>query len=232
MDLSDYSSPPIPATTVPTPMDATTMRRWVLLVVALGLVVYAYGVSQTCYLGITRVSLASWLLGYWGRGGDYAHGYVVPIVAAGVFYWKWRKALRGIPLSTAGAGLSVVVAAIAIYYFGVKAQNPRLVAGSLVIMVFGLIYYLAGWTWAKQLWFPCVFLVFMIPLNFLEESVAFPLRVFVANLSVKVLNVFGLGVLQDECNFKEKHKQAADRHDRAARYMGLRLCELAGDIQA
>lgn len=39
-----------------------------------------------------------------------------------------------------------------------------------------------------------------------------------------------LGVLQDECNFKEKHKLPADRHDRAARYMGLKLCELANDI--
>jgi tetratricopeptide (TPR) repeat protein len=39
-----------------------------------------------------------------------------------------------------------------------------------------------------------------------------------------------LGVLQDECNFKEKHKQVADRHDRAARYMSLKLCELAADI--
>ena len=39
-----------------------------------------------------------------------------------------------------------------------------------------------------------------------------------------------IGVLQDECNFKEKHKLPADRHDRAARYMGLKLCELAADI--
>ncbi len=39
-----------------------------------------------------------------------------------------------------------------------------------------------------------------------------------------------LNVLQDECNFKEKHKQVADRHDRAGRYMGLKLCELAADI--
>jgi exosortase len=84
-----------------------------------------------------------------------------------------------------------------IYYVGVKAQNPRVIAGSLVVMVFGLIYYLAGWEWAKQLWFPCAFLIFMIPLNFLEESVAFPLRVFVANLSVKFLNGFGLDVIQD-----------------------------------
>lgn len=39
-----------------------------------------------------------------------------------------------------------------------------------------------------------------------------------------------LGVLQDECNFKERHKQVADRHDRARRYMGTKLCALAEDI--
>lgn len=39
-----------------------------------------------------------------------------------------------------------------------------------------------------------------------------------------------LGVLQDECKFKDKHKLASDRHDRAGRYIGLKLCFLAEDI--
>ena len=181
----------------PAAMDPGTTRRWVLLGVAAALVVYAYGISNTCYLGITPVSLASWLLAYWARGSDYAHGYVVPIVAGGVFYWKWRTSLRHVPLGTSNAGLAVLVFAVLLYYVGVKAQNPRVVAGSLVVMIFGLIYYLAGWKWAKELWFPCVFLLFMIPLNFLEEQVAFPLRMLVANLSVKFLNFFGLDVFQD-----------------------------------
>jgi hypothetical protein len=36
--------------------------------------------------------------------------------------------------------------------------------------------------------------------------------------------------LQDECHFKERHKLISDRHDRASRYMGLKLCALAEDI--
>lgn len=39
-----------------------------------------------------------------------------------------------------------------------------------------------------------------------------------------------LAVLQDECHFKERHKLISDRHDRAARYMALKLCALAEDI--
>jgi hypothetical protein len=39
-----------------------------------------------------------------------------------------------------------------------------------------------------------------------------------------------LNVLQDECKFKERHKLISDRHDRANRYVGLKLCALAEDI--
>jgi hypothetical protein len=39
-----------------------------------------------------------------------------------------------------------------------------------------------------------------------------------------------LGVLQDECHFKERHKLQTDRHDRAGRYIAMKLCALAEDI--
>ena len=190
------SSQSIPESERPS-LDGSATRRWVLLGVAFALMVYAYAIKSTCFVNLRPVSLVGWLLTFWARGGEYAHGYAVPIVAAGVFVWKWRTALHKIPLSTSNLGLVVLITAVMLYYFGVKGQNPRLIAGSLVVMIFGLIFYLAGWQWAKHLWFPCVFLMFMIPLNFLEEQVAFPLRMLVANLSVKFLNFFGLGVVQD-----------------------------------
>lgn len=39
-----------------------------------------------------------------------------------------------------------------------------------------------------------------------------------------------LAVLQDECNFKEKHKLAENRHDRAGRYIKDKLCVLGEEI--
>jgi tetratricopeptide (TPR) repeat protein len=39
-----------------------------------------------------------------------------------------------------------------------------------------------------------------------------------------------LGVLEDECHFKKRHATDADRHARAARYVGFKLCFLAQSI--
>lgn len=172
-------------------------RRWLLVAAVLALVFYAYGVSKTCALGVTPTSTLGWLFAYWSRGGEYAHGYVVPIIAAGLFVWLWRRQLVDAPLSPARSGLAVIVLAALLYWVGVRGANPRLVAISLVVLIFGLILYAGGWRWAVALWFPCAFLVFMIPLNFLEPYVSFPLRIFVARISTVLLQVLGLDVFQN-----------------------------------
>jgi exosortase len=169
-------------------------RRLGLVALAVGLVVFAYGFSNTCAVGIVPMSLFGWLLKHWSRGGEYAHGYVVPLIAAGLFVWRARGADAPKEMNTARAGLWVILAAALVYWAGVRAANPRIVALSLVVLLFGLILYLAGWPWARRLWFPCVFLLFMIPLNFLEQYVAIPLRFFVAEVSTKLLLLCGLDV--------------------------------------
>ena len=172
-------------------------KRTLLAVAVLALVFYAYFISETCVVGIRPTSLVGWLVSYWSRVGEYAHGYVVPVIAGIVAGWKWKSRLQATPLSTSSAGLGVISTAVLVYWVGVRASNPRVIAGSLVVLIFGLILYLAGWEWAKELWFPCAFLMFMIPVNFLEQYISFPLRMFVARTSTTVLDVFGLDVYQN-----------------------------------
>src|SRR5262245_61217112 len=99
---------PTSAATLTVSSGPENTRRWVLAVVALGLTVYAYGISRVCMFQVEPQSLLGWLLKFWGRGGDYAHGYLVPIVAAGVFWWKWRTTLRNLPAETSKWGLAFV----------------------------------------------------------------------------------------------------------------------------
>lgn len=182
------------------PADAEARKRLVLAGAGLALIVYAYGIARTCLVGGTiapSVSLFSWLMQFWSRGQDYAHGYVVPIVAGGIFIWKWRTRLPELPLGSSRWGLGLIVTAVLLYWLGVRGTVPRLLATSLVVLIYGLILYLAGWAWAKELWFPCLFLFFMIPLNFLDPYLAFPLRMFVATLASQVLNLLGVGVYQN-----------------------------------
>ncbi|MCG3149142.1 MAG: hypothetical protein PCFJNLEI_02601 [Verrucomicrobiae bacterium] len=197
-------------------------QRWILGALAIGLIVYAYGISRVCMFQVEPRSLVGWLLKFWGRGGDYAHGYLVPIVAAGVFWWKWRTALRLIPPQSSMWGLVFVGVAMLLYVAGVRAQVPRLVAGSLVVLIFGMIFYLGGWRWAKESWFPCAFLVFMIPLNFLDLYVAFPLRVLVTNLSVFLLNLCGLDV----------YGQGTGLYSRAGRFSPLDVADPCSGIRS
>jgi len=204
------------------PTDREERRRWILIGVVAAIVFYAYFISKTCTSGVTPLSLFGWLWLYWGRGADYAHGYVVPVVAAGLFAWKWRRRLHAVPLSTANSGLAVVLAGVTIYWIGVKAANPRLVAGSLVVLIFGLILYLAGWDWAKELWFPCAFLLFMIPLNFLEQYISFPLRIFVAQVSTALLNVLGQDV----------YREGTGIYSTASRFLPLEVADPCSGIRS
>jgi exosortase len=175
-------------------LNAEMKRRLLLAVIAAGLIVYAYFIYKSCWFQTVPVSLFGWLWVFWSRGAEYAHGYVVPVVAIGVFAWKWRQNLHALPLRTSSVGLVIVVAAMLLYVAGVRAAVPRIVAGSFPVLLFGLILYLGGWAWARELWFPCAFLLFMIPLNFLDPYVSFPLRLFVAEAATHLLNLVGLSV--------------------------------------
>jgi len=200
--------------------DPEERSRRILIGVVGALVFYAYFISKTCASGVNPLSLFAWLRVYW-KGEDYSYGPVVPVVAAGLFVWKWRKTLHREPLSTANSGLVVILAGVAIYWVGVKAANPRLVAGSLEVLIFGLILYLAGWEWAKELWFPCAFLFFMIPFNFLDQY-SFQLRIFVAQISTSLLNVLGVGV----------YREGTGIYSTASRFLPLEVADPCSGIRS
>jgi len=89
-------------------------------------------------------------------------------------------------------GLVVVAVAMLVYYFGVKAMQPRIVVFSFVILLYGLALALGGRGAFRLLLFPISFLLLMIPLNFLDEKVGFPLQLLMARSSTGILNMIGI----------------------------------------
>jgi exosortase len=89
-------------------------------------------------------------------------------------------------------GVAVVAVAMMVYYFGVKAMQPRIVVFSLVVLLYGLALALAGRGSFRVLFFPITFLLLMIPLNFLDERVGFPLQQLMARSSTGILNLLGI----------------------------------------
>jgi len=170
-----------------TPMDRA---RWVFGVVLAGLVGWMYfgqavevqhhGPDWSCY---------RWLINHWDY--NYSHGALVPLIAGGILWMKWSE-LRCVTWRPVTAGAWVVGLAALAYYLGVKAGQPRAVVGSFVILLHGLALTLGGDGLYRRLFFPTFFLLLMIPLDFLDNAVGFPLQLLMARISTIVLN--GLGI--------------------------------------
>lgn len=134
-----------------------------------------------------------WMVRRWkDPGGDFSHGWLIPVVSLWAV-WHRRRELRAAPRRVNRIGLGVVVAALVLHWLGAKAQQVRLSLFGLIALIWGVPFYLYGWTVAKQLLFPVSYLIFCVPLNFLD-SVTFPLRLMVTSISAGILNGLGLAV--------------------------------------
>ena len=134
-----------------------------------------------------------WMVeGYWH--GDLSYSWLIPFGSLGIIWYR-RKELLSAPRKVSGWGLSVVVAALLLHWLGAKAQQVRVSLFALIGLFWGVPFYLYGWQVAKRLIFPVAFLIFCIPLNFLD-SVTFPLRMLATKVSCHLLNGLGLAVKQ------------------------------------
>ena len=163
-------------------------------IVALLVVLYGvYGNTQNI-AGHGRSAIL-WMVRRWsGSGGDLSHGWIMPLVSLYAL-WRRREALRLADTRVSGWGLLVVVLSLLLHGFGMRAQLVRLSLLSLIGLLWGMPFYLFGWQVARQLVFPCAYLIFCIPLSFLN-NVTVPLRLLASAVSSLLLNGLGLPVLR------------------------------------
>ena len=110
--------------------------------------------------------------------------------------WALRGHLVGEDEPPTTAGPVIVAVAMAIYYLGVKAVQPRVVVISGIVLLYGLALSFRGRDVFRWVFFPITFLFLMVPLNFLDNVVGFPLRMFVAKVSTMALNGMGIEAVQ------------------------------------
>jgi exosortase len=177
-------------------LDSNELVRLALLslMIGLGFVMFHF-LGNTTETQVHGRSALFWMYNRWhdpaAFGGiDYSHGFLIPFVSLGIIWWK-RKEIASATKSVSRIGLAVVVLALLIHWIGAKGQQTRMSLFGLVLLLWGVPFYLYGWNVAKYLIFPCTYLIFCIPLNFLD-SLTFPLRIFSTVISTTVLN--GLGI--------------------------------------
>ena len=124
------------------------------------------------------------------RGGDFSHGWIIPLVSLALVWWR-RRALREAPKSVSAAGLAVVAGALALHALALRAQQPRLSLVALTALLWGIPYFVYGPAVARVIRFPCAYLLLSFTAYVLVYF-SFPLRLFSCVLASGLLNGMGI----------------------------------------
>jgi exosortase len=140
-----------------------------------------------------------WMLARWGDtisygGADYSHGKLIPLVSLFLLGYRRREILSA-PRSMNQFGLALIVAALLTHWMGAKMQQTRLSLFALIGLLWSIPFYLFGWQLAKHLLFPVAYLIFCVPLTFLD-TISFPLRMFTTSAATALLNAIGVEAVQ------------------------------------
>lgn len=160
------------------------------LVVLIGFIPYTIG------YGSAAATMLNALWTFWNAfGGDWQHGMLVPVVVGWIVY-RDRKYLQTLPIQGSALGAVVLFFGLAFYYAGSKADVIYFGYFGIHLFVAGAVLFFLGWAWIKALLFPLVFLAFMWPLLFLDNMLAFPLRLIMSEVSFHFLNMVGLSAIK------------------------------------
>jgi len=175
-------------------LSRSQMVRLFLMAIIMGFLYLMFHLLGNTVENVHSRSAFVWMVSRWSDkisfGADYSHGYLIPFVSIGVI-WMKRQDLIDAPKSVAKTGLMVIILALMTHWMGAKMQQTRLSLIGLIGLLWGIPYFFLGWHVAKILIFPCAYLIFCVPLNFLD-SMTFPLKMMATKASAGLLN--GLGV--------------------------------------
>ena len=136
------------------------------------------------------------LAGDWWTDANYSHGFLIPIVS-GYLLWKKRDELRQLPVSRDMRGLVVFVLGLILFIVANGAAEYFSVRFSMIVSLFGLIFYFFGPAIIRKSWFELFFLCFMMPIPYVIYFAAtFPMQLLASKITAGVLNGIGMGVVR------------------------------------
>lgn len=156
---------------------------WLFMLVMLGLLFRE--AAGDLYYNISRES------------SYYSHSLLIPFVSL-FFAWLLRNELAALPKAPTNFGYVVLVAACVLIILG-DLLGFRIFAQLAMIPLLvglGLIFY--GWGHVRLLWFPILFLLFMIPMpESITTGLTFRVKILAAEGAVQLASMMFLPIIRD-----------------------------------
>ena len=139
-----------------------------------------------------------WMYDRWTvKDTYYSHGLLVPFISA-LLIWLKREQLAKLTLKPSNTGWLLLIPSITVYLISAILRINFSGAFTLVPMLAGLVLLFMGKEYLKQLLFPILFILFMIPLpSAAIVNISFQLKIFAAKLSTFVVNQIGVPAIRD-----------------------------------
>lgn len=134
-----------------------------------------------------------WLIAEWLGNDYYSHGPLVPLISA---FFAWRLGVKRPAAGLRGGsapGIALALLGLGVYLYALLQRAYFLAALALIIVIAGLVWYLFGLAQLRRLAFPILFLVFMIPLPFVEP-LSVPLAQLTGGISAGCVRLFGVPI--------------------------------------
>lgn len=142
-----------------------------------------------------RRTIARTLAIYW-QDPTWQHGALAPLIA-GWLVWRRRAEIAALPVRGSAWGLALLLLSALFYYAGFKANSFYFGIAAVQLFIAGAVLWVLGWSHARALFFPWLMLCFAWPLIFLEDTIAFRLRLVMVDGTSWLLNTVGVATLVD-----------------------------------
>jgi len=125
-----------------------------------------------------------YMINFWNGKEEYSHGYLIPVISV-FLIWQKSDQLRKVCFLGSWWGVSIVIFGLLLFSVGELSTLFIIVQYAFVIVLVGLVLSYTGWIGIKKIWFPLLFLVFMIPLPvFLYNNLSLQLQLISSKLGV------------------------------------------------
>jgi exosortase len=133
----------------------------------------------------------------WWRDPDYSHGFFVPLFSCFAL-WRERRRWMAVEIKPSNFGLLVMIGAVGLLLLGSLGAELFTSRFSLIVLLAGMVLFLAGRQMLRAVAFPLAFLIFMIPIPaIIYNQITFPLQLLASRVAAFWLELINVPVLRD-----------------------------------
>ena len=133
----------------------------------------------------------------WWNDADYGHGFFVPLFS-GYVLWRERQRWTKTEINPSNCGFLVMLGAIALLLLGSLGAEFFTSRFSLLVLLAGMVLFLAGWKMLRAVSFPLGYLMWMIPIPvIIYNQITFPMQLIASRLATAWLELAQVPVLRD-----------------------------------